>query len=150
MAAQGKKSKLQKKKDQYANTALSGQRYDSEEDAEFEPEVETPQSHSDPAARKVSGSSLKDDEWSHLEPQRTVPGQSQFYTNEELDQMDRQSESSEERSRKVCLLLLSRGADIIILPALQSVQALDHSIANGQCKSRPIFLQFTSQFRKYN
>ena len=101
VAAQGKKSQLQKKKDQYANTALSGQRYDSEDDAEFEPAVEAPQSRSDPPARKVSGSSVKDDEWSHLEPQRTVPGQSQFYTSDELDQMDRQPESSEERSRKV-------------------------------------------------
>lgn len=104
VAAQGKKSKLQKKKDQYANTALSGQRYDSEEEAEFEPEVQTPQSRSDPPTRKVSGSSVKDDEWSHLEPQRTVPGESPYYTNEELNQMDRQSESSDERSRKVCFL----------------------------------------------
>ena len=101
VAAQGNKSNLQKKKDQYANTALRGQRCDSEDDAEFEPEVQTPESRSDPPTRKVSGSSVKDDEWSHLEPQGTAPGQSPFYTNEELDQMDRQSESSGERSRKV-------------------------------------------------
>ena len=104
VAANAQKSSLQKKKEQYAHTALSGQRYDSEEDAEFEPEVQSSERRNDPPVRKASGSSVKDDEWAHLDPQATVPGGREFYTDEELSQMDRQSESSGERSRKVCRL----------------------------------------------
>ena len=104
VAANAQKSSLQKKKEQYAHTALSGQHYDSEEDAEFEPEVQSTESRKDPPARKASGSSVKEDEWSQLEQQRMAPGGSEFYTDEELNQMDAKSESSGERSRKVCFL----------------------------------------------
>ena len=105
IAANAQKSSLQKKKEQYASTALTGRRYDSDEDAEFEPEVQT--SQRDPApARKTSGSSVKEDEWSQLAPQTTTgkpaaSGGSDYYADEELAQLDRQSESSGERNRKV-------------------------------------------------
>ena len=104
VATSAQKSSLQKRKEQYAHTALSGQRYDSDEDAEFEPEVQSSERRNDPPARKASGSSVKEDEWSQLEQQRTVPGGGEFYTDEELNQMDRQSESSGDRSRKVCCI----------------------------------------------
>ena len=104
VAANAEKSNLQKRKEQYAHTALSGQRYDREEDAAFEPEIQSSERRNDPPARKASGSSVKEDEWSQLDPQKTEPGRGEFYTDEELNQMDRQSESSGERSRKVrCL-----------------------------------------------
>ncbi|XP_028410826.1 nexilin-like [Dendronephthya gigantea] len=71
------------------------------DDAEFEPEVRSSESHNVPPVRKVSGSSVKDDEWSQLETQRTAPGASEFYTEDELNRMEKQSQSSDERNRKV-------------------------------------------------
>ena len=105
------KSNLQKKKEQYASTAQTGQRYDSEEEAEFEPEVKSSAIRNEVPTRKVSGSSVKEDEWAHLDPQRTTTGESAFYTEDELNQMDRQSDSSGERSRKVCFFKIDKIQD---------------------------------------
>lgn len=101
VAANAGKSSLQKRKEQYAKTALSGRQYDSDEDAKFEPEVSTSESHNVPPARKVSNNSMKDDEWSQLEAQRTAPAGSGFYTEDELNQMEKQSQSSDLKNRKV-------------------------------------------------
>lgn len=119
IAAQGQKSQLQKRKEQYSNTALSGKRYGSDEDAEFEPEVQSPRNEVHPSRRPADDIEQGDDEWSHLSPQRTTEkplgnGQaknksrknvnnSEFYTNEELNEIDGGSESSSagDRSRKV-------------------------------------------------
>lgn len=102
IAANAQKSGVQKKKERYANRALGGQRYDSDEDAEFEPDLGSPEAFHNPPARKASGSSVKEDEWAHLSQQRTAPRRSECYSNEELGETDRQSESSSNRSRKVC------------------------------------------------
>lgn len=115
IAAEGAKSGLQKKKNLYANTAISGRRYDSDEDAQFEPEIESPRKKT-PPSRPVDDTE-RDDEWTNLSPQRMSEkspsnreswsgeraNASEFYTQEELNQIDGRSDStgSGNQSRKV-------------------------------------------------